>query len=107
MCVFGLMTRLKDVDLGGGDAAAIGLLDGEGGFEVECFDGLMEDFGSDAGVDESPKEHIAANASEAVEIRDAHGGIVSWAKLMPPAELRFLWTERECGVEFARSFKSF
>lgn len=46
--VFGLMAGLKDIDLGGGDAAAIGLLDGEGGVEIESGDGLVEDFWRDA-----------------------------------------------------------
>ena len=47
-CVFGLVAGLKDGDLGGGDATAIGLLDSEGGVEVEGGDGLMEDFWRDA-----------------------------------------------------------
>jgi len=46
--MFGLMTGFQDVDLGGGDATAIGLLDSEGGVEVEGGDGLMEDFWRDA-----------------------------------------------------------
>lgn len=74
MCVgmFCEAARLEHVDLNGGDSAAIGLLDGKSCVEVECGDGLMENFGGDAGSNQCPEKHVAANAGEAIEIGDAH-----------------------------------
>ena len=68
-----------DVNLCGGDSAAVDFFYLEGGVEVQGGGGLVEDGGIEAGVDEGTEEHVAADAREAVEIGDAHGVIVSWA----------------------------
>jgi len=75
---FGGMGAVEDLDAGGGDAAAVGLFDLEGGAEVEGGGGVVEDLGVDSGVDEGCEEHVAADACEAVEVGDAHEAIVSW-----------------------------
>ena len=62
----------------GGDTAAVDLFDFEGGVEVECGYGFVEDFGIDSGVDEGSEKHVARDAGEAVEVGDSHEVIVSW-----------------------------
>ena len=79
MGVFGEVCAFVDVNFGGGDSAAVDLFDLEGGVEIQGGGGLVEDGGVEAGVDEGSEEHVAADAGEAVEVGDAHGGIVSWA----------------------------
>ena len=80
MGVLGGMVAFEDVDLGRGDPAAINLLNGERCVEFECGDGLMENFGGDAAIDQGSKKHVAADAGEAVEIGDAHGQYCFMAK---------------------------
>jgi len=71
--VLGGVAAFQDTDLGRRDSAAIGLLDGERSVELQCGDGVMENFGGDASVDQGPKKHVAADAGQTVEIGDAHG----------------------------------
>jgi hypothetical protein len=71
--VLGGVAAFQDIDLGRRDSAAIGLLDGERSVEFQCSDGLMEDFGGDASVDQGSEKHVAAYAGETVEIGNAHG----------------------------------
>ena len=72
----GYFFSFVDVDFGGGDAAAVDLFDFEGGVEVECGYGFVEDLGIDSGVDKGSEKHVAGDAGEAVEIDDAHGSSV-------------------------------
>ncbi len=65
------------MDLGGGDAAAVYLFDGEGYVQVESGYGFVEDGGIDSGVEEGSEEHVAANAGEAVKVSDTHVGYCS------------------------------
>ena len=74
---FGKLCAFVDVNLAGGDAAAVNFFDPKGGVEVQGSYGFVEDFGIDSCVDEGPEKHIAADAGEAVEIGDAHGTILS------------------------------
>jgi hypothetical protein len=37
----------------------------------------VQDFGVESGVDEGSEEHVTTDASEAVQVGDTHGGIVS------------------------------
>ena len=67
------MAALVDLDLCGGDAAAVGFFDFEGGVEVQSCYGFVEDGGVDSGVDEGSEEHVATDAGEAIEVGDAHG----------------------------------
>ena len=67
-----------DVNLCGGDSAAVHFFYLEAGVEVQGSGGLMEDGGIDTGIDEGSEEHVTADACEAVEIGDTHGRIVSW-----------------------------
>jgi hypothetical protein len=78
--VLGGVAAFQHIDLGRRDSAAIGLLDGERSIEFECGDGLMENFGGDAAIDQGSKKHVAADAGEAVEIGDAHGQYCFMAK---------------------------
>ena len=66
------------MDLGAGDAAAVYFFDLERGVEVQGGGGVVEDLRVDSGVDEGSEEHVATDAGEAVEVGDAHEGIVSW-----------------------------
>ena len=75
---FGEGCAFVDVNFGGGDSAAVDLFDLEGGVEIQGGGGLVEDGGIEAGVEEGSEEHVATDAGEAVEVGDAHGGIVSW-----------------------------
>lgn len=77
MCGFGGPAVLEDMDAGGGDSAAVDLLYLETGVEMERGGGVVEDFGVEAGVEESCEEHVAADAGEAVEVGDPHVHIVS------------------------------
>ena len=70
---FGRLGAFVDVNFCGGDATAVSLFYHERCVDIQRGYGLVEDFGIDSGVDESPEKHIAANAGEAVEIGDAHG----------------------------------
>src|SRR5882757_1051993 len=81
MCVgfFGEFCAFVDVNFCAGDSAAIDLFYLEAGVEIEGEGGLVEDRGIEAGVDEGSEEHVTTDAGEAVEVGDAHGGIVSWA----------------------------
>ena len=80
MCLFvggGLLGELDafvDVDLGGGDAAAVDLFDIECRVEVERGYGFVEDVGIDSGVEEGSEDHVATDAGEAVEVGDTHRG---------------------------------
>ena len=74
---FGRFCAFVDVNFCSGDATAVNLFYLERCVDIQRGYGLVEDFGIDSGVDESPEKHIAANAGEAVEIGDAHGVIVS------------------------------
>ena len=74
-----------DVNRGGGDAAAVDLIDFEGRVEVEGGYGFVEDVWVDSGVEEGSEKHVATDAGEAVEIGDAHGGycfMVAWRSLL-------------------------
>jgi hypothetical protein len=75
-CGFGEVAVFEDVDLDGGDAAAVYRLDFEGGVEAEGGGGFVQDFGGDAGVDESAEEHVSSDSGKAVEISYAHLGWV-------------------------------
>ena len=76
----GYMGSIEDKDTGGGDAAAIGLFDLEGGSEMEGGNGVVEDLGGESGVEESAEKHVSADAGKAIEVGDAHGLIVSCAR---------------------------
>ena len=76
---FGEVCAFVDVNFCGGDSAAVDLFYLEGGVEIQGGGGLVEDGGIEAGVDEGSEEHVTTDAGEAVEVGDAHGGIVSWA----------------------------
>src|SRR6266702_6885764 len=69
---FGELCAFIDVNLCGGDSAAVYLFYLEGGVEVQGGGGLVQDGGIEAGVDEGSEEHVAADAGEAVEVGDAH-----------------------------------
>jgi hypothetical protein len=89
-----------DVNLGGGDSAAVDLFYLEAGVQVQGGGGLVEDGGIDTGIDEGSEEHVTTDAGEAVEIGDTHGRIVSWAAgasgsvVRVPDGKRFSWDER-------------
>jgi hypothetical protein len=72
--LLGGVAVLEDGDAGSGDAAAVGFFDAERDAEIEGGGGAVEDLRVEAGVEEGRKEHVAANAGEAVEIGVAHGG---------------------------------
>jgi len=74
---FGGLCAFVDVDLRGGDSAAVDFFDLEGGVEIECSYGFVEGFGIDSRIDEGSEKHVAADAGEAVEVGDAHGIILS------------------------------
>ena len=57
---------VKDVDLGGGDAAAVYFFYAKGGPEVEGGSGFVEDLWGDSGVEESAEEHVSSDAGETV-----------------------------------------
>ena len=78
MRFFGELCSFVDVNLCGGDSAAVNFFYLEGGIEIQGGGGLVKDCGIEAGVDEGSEEHVTTDAGEAVEIGDAHGGIVSW-----------------------------
>jgi len=71
--LLGGLAVFEDVDFGGGDSAAVDLLDGEGCAEIECGGGFMEDLRVDSCVEECAEEHVSTDAGEAIEIGDAHG----------------------------------
>lgn len=71
------MLAFVDLNLCGRDTAAVDPFDFEGGVEIEGGSGLVEDLWIDSGVDEGSEKHVAGDAGEAVEVGDAHGGIVS------------------------------
>ena len=77
--MLGKLCALVDLNFCGGDSAAVDFFYLEAGVEVQRGHGFVEDPGIEAGVDESSEEHVTADAGEAVEVGDAHGGIVSWA----------------------------
>lgn len=83
MCLLGELSALGevcafvDVDLGGGDSAAVYFFDLEGCVEVQGGYGVVEDLWVDSGVEEGSEEHVATDAGEAVEVSDTHGFIVS------------------------------
>ena len=64
-------TRVN-IDLGAGEAAAHDLAGFEPRADVEGFGDGGEFFEGDAGVDEGAEEHVAADAGEAVKIRNTH-----------------------------------
>ena len=70
---FGEVWAFVDVDLGGGDSAAVYFFDLEGCVEVQRGYGFVEDVGVDSGVEEGSEEHVATDAGEAVEVSDTHG----------------------------------
>ena len=76
---FGQLCAFVDVNLCGGDSAAVDFFDAKGGVEVQGSGGIVEDFGVDSGVDEGSEKHVAGDAGEAFEIGDTHGDIVSCA----------------------------
>lgn len=80
-CAFGQVCAVEDVDFGGGDSAAVYFFDFEGRAEIEGGGGFVEDLGVYSGVDEGSEEHVATDAGEAVQIGDAHEGIVSWQRV--------------------------
>ena len=63
---FGGCSVVEDVDLGGGNAAAVYFFYAEGGPEVEGGSGFVEDGWGDAGVEESAEEHVSSDAGETV-----------------------------------------
>jgi hypothetical protein len=69
------VVAFEDVDLGGGDAAAVDGFDAEAGVEVEGGDGVVKDFSGNAGVEESAEKHVSSDAGEAIEISEAHGDL--------------------------------
>ncbi len=77
--MFGQLCAFVDLNFCGGDSAAVDFFYLEGGVEIEGGGGLVEDGGIEAGVDEGSEKHVTTDAGEAVEVGDAHGGIVSWA----------------------------
>src|ERR1700722_688144 len=70
--LFSELRAIVDVDLCGGDSAAIDLFDRECRVEIEGGDGFVEDLWIYSGVDECSEKHIAADAGKAVEVSDAH-----------------------------------
>jgi hypothetical protein len=115
MGVFGGVAAFEDIDLGRGDPAAIGLLDGEGRVKFECGDGLMEDFWGDAGVDQCAEKHISADAGEAVKIGDTHAPycfteisgllLTEIAILYREPVIGFFWTTLPSGVRIPPNFQ--
>lgn len=71
--LFGRLAILENPHAGGRDSATIGLAERERGAKVESFYCIMENFCRNTGVDKRSEKHIAADASEAIEISDAHG----------------------------------
>ncbi len=58
------------------DAAAIYGIEREGCAEIERRGGLLEERGGDASIDQGAEQHVSADAGEAFEIADAHGGFL-------------------------------
>lgn len=61
-----------DVYLCRADAATVCARDRQFRADVERGDGLLQERGIHAGIDERAEEHVAADAGEALEKRDAH-----------------------------------
>ena len=59
-------SMVEDVDLGGGDAAAVYFFYAEGGPEVEGGGGFVEDVWGDSGVKEGAEEHVSGDSGETV-----------------------------------------
>ena len=76
---FGEVFAFVDVNFCGGDSAAVDLFYLEGGVEIEGGGCLVEDGGIEAGIDEGAEKHVTTDTGKAVEVSDAHGGIVSCA----------------------------
>ena len=73
----GKLCAFVDVNFCRRDSAAVDFFYFERCIDIQCGYGFVENFGMDPGVDEGSEEHVAANASEAIEIGDAHDVIVS------------------------------
>jgi hypothetical protein len=69
----GFVAADQHMSFAGADAAAVYGIEAEGCAEVERGRGLLEEFGSDASVDQGAEEHVSADAGKAFEIANAHG----------------------------------
>jgi hypothetical protein len=69
----GLLAVDHYTDLAGADAAPVYGIEAKGCAEVERSGGLLEEFGSDASVDQGAEEHVSADAGKAFEIANTHG----------------------------------
>ncbi len=81
-----------DVDLGSGKAAAAHLAHLETGTHIQCCSCFFKQGKRHARIDERAKQHVAADAGEALQISDSHGNEIvpmrRVASALLPAALR-------------------